>query len=85
MADVVMYSTASCPYCIRAKNLLDKKGVTYTDHRVDAEPHLRPEMERLSGRTSVPQIFIGDLHVGGYDDMVDLDLEGKLDQLLGLA
>lgn len=84
MPNVVMYTTASCPFCIRAKNLLDKKGVSYTNYAVDQQPELRPEMEKRAGRTSVPQIFIDELHVGGYDDMVDLDLEGKLDELLGL-
>ncbi len=83
MPKVEMYTTASCPFCVRARNLLDKKGVEYTNFSVDAQPELRPEMEKRSGRTSVPQIFIDEYHVGGYDDMVDLDLEGKLDELLG--
>ncbi len=85
MPNVVMYTTAHCPYCIRARNLLDKKGVAYTDLRVDDNPALRPEMiERASGRTSVPQIFIDDFHVGGFDDMAELDVDGELDQRLGL-
>lgn len=85
MPKVVMYTTASCPFCIRARNLLEKKGVEYTDYRVDDNPDLRPEMEKLAGGlTSVPQIFIDDFHVGGFDDMVDLDLDGELNQRLGL-
>ncbi|RCX33255.1 glutaredoxin 3 [Thioalbus denitrificans] len=86
MANVVMYTTAWCPYCVRARRLLDAKGVRYTDIRVDAEPERRPEMEaRAEGRTSVPQIFIDDLHVGGFDDLAELDVEGRLDPLLGLS
>lgn len=86
MANVVMYTTAWCPYCVRARRLLDAKGVRYTDIRVDAEPERRAEMEaRAEGRTSVPQIFIDDLHVGGFDDMAELDVEGRLDPLLGLS
>ena len=85
MANVEMYTTASCPFCVRAKMLLEKKGVDYTNFAVDQRPDLRPEMEeRASGRTSVPQIFIDDYHVGGFDDLVDLDMEGKLDEMLGL-
>jgi len=86
MTEVVIYCTLACPFCVRAKQLLDRKGVSYTEHRVDLEPQLRPEMERrASGRTSVPQIFIDDYHVGGYDDLVALDLDGRLDPMLGLA
>ena len=77
-----MYSTGFCPYCVRARMLLDRKGVNYTDIRVDREPHLREEMIRRSGRTSVPQIFIDDLHVGGCDDMYALEHQNKLDPLL---
>jgi glutaredoxin 3 len=85
MPNVVMYTTAHCPYCVRARNLLDKKGVSYTDLRVDDNPALRPEMiERANGVTSVPQIFIDDYHVGGFDDMAELDVDGDLDQRLGL-
>jgi glutaredoxin 3 len=86
MANVVMYTTAWCPYCVRARRLLDAKGIHYTDIRVDAEPERRTEMEaRASGRTSVPQIFIDDLHVGGFDELAELDVEGRLDPLLGLS
>lgn len=82
MPDVTMYSTGFCPYCVRARMLLDRKGVNYTDIRVDLEPHLREEMTRRSGRTSVPQIFIDDLHVGGCDDIFALEHQNKLDPLL---
>jgi len=78
-----MYSTGFCPYCVRARMLLERKGVIYNDIRVDLEPALRAEMiQRSSGRTSVPQIFIGDFHVGGCDDMYALEQQGRLDPLL---
>jgi len=82
MTNVVLYVTASCPYCIRAKMLLDKKGVEYTEHRVDLNDALLEEMYQLSNRFSVPQIFIGDYHVGGFDDMYMMDLDDELDPLL---
>lgn len=85
MPTVVFYCTTHCPYCIRARMLLEKKGVTYTEINLDSQPDKRPEMEKLSGRTSVPQIFIDDYHVGGFDDMVELDMDGELDTKLGLA
>lgn len=86
MPNVVIYTTGPCPFCVRARMLLDKKGVEYTEHRVDLEPGLRPEMEqRANGLTSVPQIFIDETHVGGFDDLAELDVEGKLDEMLGLA
>lgn len=85
MPTVTLYTTAHCPYCIRARNLLDKKGVEYTDIRIDEQPEKRQEMEKLSnGVTSVPQIFIDDFHVGGFDDMAELDMDGELDHRLGL-
>lgn len=85
MPSVVMYTTAACPFCVRARSLLDKKGVEYTDHRVDDRPDLRPEMEeKAGGRTSVPQIFIDDYHVGGFDELSELEIDGELDERLGL-
>ncbi|MEN8129141.1 MAG: glutaredoxin 3 [Pseudomonadota bacterium] len=81
---VVVYLTYFCSYCTRAKRLLKKKGVDFEGILVDNNQSLRKEMERLSGRTSVPQIFIGEHHIGGYDDMAALDRKGLLDQLLGL-
>lgn len=85
MPEIVMYATATCPYCQRARRLLQRKGVNYTEIRVDQEPHLWNEMQTRSKRSTVPQIFIDDYHVGGYDDTVALDIEGKLDSLLGIA
>lgn len=82
MANVVIYSTGSCPYCVRACRLLDAKGVIYTEIRVDRDPELRNEMMTKSCRRSVPQIFIGDYHVGGFDEMYLLDKSGELDTLL---
>ncbi len=79
---VVMYTTAWCPYCIRARHLLKHKGVEFEDLRIEGRMDLRAEMEARSGRTSVPQIFIGDVHVGGYDDMAALEHAGELDALL---
>ncbi|NQY01795.1 MAG: glutaredoxin 3 [Halieaceae bacterium] len=85
MADVKMYTTRLCPYCMRARMLLESKGVAFTDIAVDADPELRREMMQLSGRHTVPQIWIGDQHVGGFDDMAALDRQGKLDELLNQA
>jgi len=84
MAKVVMYSTAVCPYCIRAEQLLTKKGVQEIEKvRIDLDPERFEEMMTLSkGRRTVPQIFIGDTHVGGYDDLVDLDMDDELMPLL---
>lgn len=84
-ADITMYSTRFCPYCMRARFLLDSKNVTYTDIGVDARPDVRREMMDKSGRHTVPQIWIGERHVGGYDDLARLEQQGKLDQLLELA
>ena len=79
---VVVYGTAWCPYCVRARQLLEQKGVAYEDLRIEGRMDLRAEMQARSGRSSVPQIFIGDRHIGGYDDMAALDRAGKLDALL---
>ncbi len=84
MPKVVMYKTPFCPYCSRAAMLLQRKGVEFTELRVDTDPGLRQEMEQRSGRTSVPQIFIDDFHVGGCDDLYALEAEGKLDGHLAL-
>jgi glutaredoxin 3 len=78
-----VYTSPLCPYCARAKRLLTEKGVVFAEIDLMAEPRRRPEMlERSGGRTSVPQIFIGDTHVGGCDDLYALDRAGKLDPLL---
>jgi len=79
---VTLYTTRFCPYCIRARGLLDSKGVEYNDIAVDGSPQLRREMSERSGRTSVPQIWIGERHIGGYDDMALLESQGRLDELL---
>jgi glutaredoxin 3 len=82
MANVVMYTTPWCPYCIRARGLLDDKGVAYTDINVSGDASLREEMERRSGRHTVPQIWINDQHVGGCSDLMALERAGKLDEML---
>ena len=82
MNDVVIYTTAWCPYCIRAKQLLQRKGVAFKEIAVDGNPSLRAEMAARAGRTSVPQIFIDGRHVGGCDDLHALDRAGKLEPLL---
>jgi len=82
-AKVLMYSTAVCPYCVRAEQLLARKGVTDIDKvRVDLEPQRREEMMERTGRRTVPQIYIGGTYVGGYDDLAALDRAGGLDPLL---
>ncbi len=83
-AEVVIYSTGFCPYCVRARKLLEAKGVQFKEIRVDWDAKERQEMETRSGRRSVPQIFVGELHVGGFDDMWALERGGKLNQILGL-
>ena len=75
-AEITMYSTRFCPYCMRARMLLDSKNVSYQDIAVDAEPQLRRQMMELSGRSSVPQIWIGEAHVGGYDELAALERQG---------
>ncbi len=82
---VVMYSTAMCPYCVRAKMLLQSKNVEFEEIRIDHDRERMQEMMTRSNRRTVPQIFIGDYHVGGFDDMAELDAYGKLDPLLGQA
>jgi glutaredoxin 3 len=83
MAKVLMYSTAVCPYCVRAEKLLASKGVTAIEKiRVDLDPARREEMMQKSGRRTVPQIWIGERHVGGFDDLAALDHAGELDPLL---
>lgn len=79
---IVIYSSDWCPFCTRAKQLLASKGVSYQEINVDSQPQLRAEMTRLTGRTSVPQIFIDDQPIGGCDDLYALERQGKLDPLL---
>lgn len=82
MKDVRVYSTQMCPYCVMARRLLEGKGVRFEEIRVDQDQARREEMMRISGRRTVPQIFVGDTHVGGFDDLSALDRAGKLDPLL---
>jgi len=84
MAKVVMYSTRFCPYCMRARRLLKNKKVEYEEILVSDDSMMRAKMEELSERTSVPQIFINDEHIGGYDDMALLERNGQLDALLSV-
>jgi len=83
-SQVIVYSTHYCAYCVRTKRLLNYKGVDFEEVLIDNNRNLRHEMERLSGRVTVPQIFIGERHIGGYDDIVKLNRKGLLDSLLGL-
>jgi glutaredoxin 3 len=86
MQNVKMYTTAVCPYCVQAKRILKSKGVERIEEiRVDLSPDDRVKMMELTGRRTVPQIFIGDTHVGGCDDLMALDSRGGLLPLLGLA
>ncbi|HEB95661.1 MAG TPA: glutaredoxin 3 [Sedimenticola thiotaurini] len=84
MPEVVIYTTNICPYCVRAKALLKRKGVSYEERNIEGSRELMKEMLQRSRRRTVPQIFIDDFHVGGYDDMAELDMLGRLDPLLGL-
>lgn len=79
---IVMYSRASCPFCVAARNLLKSRNLVWTEVSLDAEPDKRAEMISRTGRRTVPQIFIGDFHVGGFDDLNALDQGGDLDRLL---
>jgi len=85
MPEILIYTTKICPYCIMAKRLLDKKGVIYNEINVDTQTGLREEMMQKTKRRTVPQIYIGDFHVGGFDDLYALDKEKKLDTLLQIT
>ncbi|MBF0357891.1 MAG: glutaredoxin 3 [Magnetococcales bacterium] len=83
MPKIIVYSTTVCPYCVRAKMLLDKKGAEYEEINLTKNPDRHDEMlEKTGGKRTVPQIFIGDKHVGGCDDLYELEFEGELDSLL---
>lgn len=82
MPNVVMYTTAICPYCVRAKRLLGHKGVDFEEIRIDSDQEQMRIMMQRSRRHTVPQIFIGDQHVGGYDELARLESFGKLDAML---
>jgi len=85
MAQVTIYTKPYCPYCVRAVSLLEKKGVAFTEIEAAFDPEKRQEMMQRSGRATFPQIFIGDRHIGGCDDMMELEREGRLDPLLQQA
>jgi len=85
MPKVVMYTTNMCPYCVRAKLLLSHKGVPVEQLNIQSDPALMREMLERSQRRTVPQIFIDDFHVGGYDDLAAMDSRGELDPMLGLS
>ena len=80
--DIVIYVTGWCPYCQRARGLLSKKGLAFNEVDVEDDDKLREEMVTRSGRRTVPQVFIGDTHVGGCDDLLTLDASGELDRLI---
>lgn len=83
MQKILMYTTAVCPYCVRAEQLLRRKGVAEIEKvRIDLDPGRRDEMMQKTGRRTVPQIYIGETHVGGCDDLHELDRQGRLDALL---
>ncbi|MEO5324849.1 glutaredoxin 3 [Mesorhizobium sp. CC13] len=83
MVDVTIYTRMMCGYCAAAKRLLERKGVAFTEHDASFSPELRQEMvTRAKGRATFPQIFVGSVHVGGCDDLHDLDAQGRLDGLL---
>ncbi len=83
--EITLYTSAICPYCVMAKNFLKSRGLGWTEVRIDIDPDARQKMMALARRTSVPQIFIGATHVGGYDDMIALHRAGKLEPLLAGA
>ena len=80
--EITIYSTLVCPYCVAAKNFLKSKGLAWNEVRIDLDPVERDKMMAKTKRTSVPQIFVGDVHVGGYDDMMAMHREGKFEPLL---
>ena len=80
--EITIYSTLVCPYCVAAKNFLKSKGLEWKEVRIDLDPVERDKMMAKAKRTSVPQIFVGDVHVGGYDDMMAMHREGKFEPLL---
>ena len=82
MKKVVIYSTRICPFCVRAKNFFTKKDIPYEDIMIDQNPEEIKIMMERSKRQSAPQIFIGDYHVGGFDDLIEHDMDGKLENLL---
>ncbi|HZF17948.1 MAG TPA: glutaredoxin 3 [Steroidobacteraceae bacterium] len=84
-AEILVYTTGWCPFCMRAKALLDRKGFHYRELNVEDDPVLREEMVKRSGRRTVPQIFVGETHVGGFDELHALDRTGRLDPLVSAS
>lgn len=82
MLEIIIYTGRLCPYCTMAKRLLDRKGVSYSEIDVDSEPNLRQQLMEKTKRRTVPQIYIGDRHIGGFDDLQALDMQKQLDPLL---
>lgn len=82
MKKVIVYSKDVCPYCVKAKNLLQRKGVAFEEIKITTDEQKHEMIKKANGRMTVPQIFIGDFHVGGCDDLHDLESEGKLDKIL---
>lgn len=82
MKKVIIYSKDICPYCVKAKNLLQRKGVNFTEIKITTDEQKQEMIKKANGRMTVPQIFIGDFHVGGCDDLHALESEGKLDKIL---
>jgi glutaredoxin 3 len=82
MSKIVIYSKDYCPYCVRAKSLLERKGANFTEIKITTDEQKEEMIKKSGGRMTVPQIFIGDFHVGGFDDLHALDVAGKLDELL---
>ncbi len=82
MMQILIYTANLCPYCTRAKRLFDKKKVSYSEINVDSKPELRQQMMQKTQRRTVPQIYIGDFHVGGFDDLYALEMKSELDPLL---
>ena len=84
MPNITVYSTNYCPYCVRAKDLLKRKGASFTEINVEDDDARESMIKKAGGRRTVPQIFIGEQHIGGYDDMAALDKAGKLDAMLAM-
>ena len=82
MPPVIIYTSVACPYCVQAKRLLDRKGVPYSEIDVTGDPQQRHAMTQASGRRTVPQIFIGEQSIGGFDELYELEQSGELDGLL---
>lgn len=82
MPNIIIYTAPACGYCVMAKRLLERKGASYQEINIDSQPGLRSEIMQKTGRRTVPQIFIGEQHIGGFDDLYALDQSGQLDTLL---